>query len=358
MRTSGTSHLFKAVGLPTICRNIGLYQVRIRSHPDGVQNMTNRTKWALAIVALWMLIGNWQVAAQSGGKKYRRAKLPKFSSQEASRIFFDDVFSTLVGQRPSADSDGQKVVPSTVSSPDATPDATAGGGMAWSKIVSATTIEDVIKTLKLGLDKLFTTPSAFAGRGYKPARQSFTLLAMLFAVVDQYDGDVRWKSQAPVARDMFARTAANLKAGGSIQVYNEAKQRKLDLDDIVRGSRLEGEAEEDKTWDTIVDRTPLMQLLETRFETNLKQWTNSKSEFNKDLEKVQREAEMVVVIAEVLMAEDMDDAGDDEYREFAQLLKDGGQKVVQAVKSDDVDLAAKGVTDISRSCVDCHDFYR
>jgi hypothetical protein len=320
--------------------------------------MNFRVKYALATAAILVLVHSWPAAAQTSGTKYRRAKLPKFSSQASSKIFFDDVFSTLVGNRPSTSPTQQNPRRPLVPAPDNAPEETTGEGSAWSKFVSATTIEDEIKTLKLDLDKLITTPSAFAGRGYKPARRSFSLLAMLFAIIDQYDGEVRWKSQAPVARDMFARTAANLKAGGSIQVYNEVKQRKLDLDDIVRGSRLEGNAEDDKTWDTIVDRSPLMQLLESRFESNLKQSTNSKSEFSKNLEKVRHEAELVVAIAEVLMAEDMHDAGDDEYREFAQLLKTGGQKVVQAVKGQDAELASKGVSDISRSCVDCHDLYR
>ncbi len=321
--------------------------------------MSNRFKWVLVVVAAGMLIGSWQAVAQTSKKKpYRRAKLPEFSKQEKNRVFFDDVFSILVGNRPTASSGRQDPGRPVAPTPDSPPDAGPTDGVLWSKMISATTLEDEIKTLKLDLDKLITTPSAFAGRGYKPARQSFSLLAMLFAIIDQYDGDVRWKSNAAVARDMFSRTAANLKAGGSIQVYNEAKQRKLDLDDLVRGSRLQGSGEEDKSWESIVDRSPLMQLLESRFETNLKQWTNSKSEFNKQTESVRHEAELVVAIAEVLMAEEMDDAADDEYREFAELLKDGGQSVVQAVKSQDETLAVKGVTDISRSCVDCHDNYR
>jgi hypothetical protein len=321
--------------------------------------MGNRFKWVLVVVAAGMLIGSWQAVAQTSKKKtYRRARLPDFSSQEKNRVFFEDVFSILVGKRPSASSGRQDPGRPVIPPPESPPDAEPADGVLWSKLISATTLEDEIKTLKLELDKLITTPSAFAGRGYKPARQSFSLLAMLFAIIEQYDSDVRWKDDAAAARDMFARTAANLKAGGSIQVYNEAKQRKLDLDDLVRGSRLQRSGEEDKSWESIVDRVPLMQLLESRFEPNLKQWTNSKSEFNKQIETVRREAELVVAIAEVLMAEEMDDAADDEYRKFAQLLKDGGQAVVQAVKSQDETLAEKGVSDISRSCVDCHDSYR
>ena len=321
--------------------------------------MNCRLVHALAIIAAALLSGTGRAAAQSGEKEYRRAKLPKFSKQETSQVFFEDVFSTLVGKRPTAGSGRQDPgMPVTPAGGAPSGDRQTAGQFEWSKIISATTIEDEIKLLKLELDKLITTPTAFAGLGHKPARQSFSLLAMLFAIIEQYDGDVRWKSQAPAARDMFSRTASNLKAGGSIQVYNEAKQRNLDLGDLVRGSRLEDSSEEERTWDAIVDRTPLMQLLESRIETNLKQWTNSNSEFNKDPEKVRREAELVAAIGQVLMDENMEDAADEEYRQFAQLLRDGAQQVVQAVQAKDAELAGNGVSDIGRSCVDCHDSYR
>ena len=50
--------------------------------------------------------------------------------------------------------------------------------------------------------------------------------------------------------------------------------------------------------------------------------------------------------------------GEQEYRQFAQLLRDGAQQVVQAVQAKDAELAGNGVSDIGRSCVDCHDSYR
>ena len=131
----------------------------------------------------------------------------------------------------------------------------------------------------MNVDKTVTTPSSFAGSGHSVAQRDFTLLSVLFAIIDQYDGDVRWKDSAAFAHDKFSHTAANLKAGGSIQVYNESKKRKQDLDDLVRGSRLLGNASEEAPWNTLADRSPLMELLEDRLESNLKKWVNSSSEF-------------------------------------------------------------------------------
>ncbi len=63
--------------------------------------MNDRFTWVLLLAAVGVLSGTWQVDAQTSKKKtFRRAKLPEFTGQEASRVFFDDVFSKLDGSAP------------------------------------------------------------------------------------------------------------------------------------------------------------------------------------------------------------------------------------------------------------------
>ncbi len=293
-----------------------------------------------------------------------RARTPKFDSSDVSRVFFDDLFARLVGQRPPSVR-GNTTAKASSKGPSGSPipsgSTPAAGGADthnWSERISAATLEDEVKSLKTNVDKTVTTPSSFAGRGHKDARLDFTLLATLFAVIDQFDGDVRWKDSAALARDVMARTAANLKAGGSIQVYNESKKRKQDLDDLVRGSRLQGTGSDEMVWSDIADRSPLMQLLESRFESNLKSWTSNGTELRTHSDDIVHEAELTAMIGAVLLREGMDDADDDEYRPFAEMLARGGTRLVQAAKAQDEEAARKAMASISRSCVDCHDNYR
>src|SRR5690606_11712664 len=127
-------------------------------------------------------------------------------------------------------------------------------------IVSATTVEDMVKGHKLQVDQNVTTPTDFAGKGYKVASRDFSILAMLFAIAGEYDCDVRWKKDAPAARDVFARTAANAKVG-TPQVYQEAKLRKEELADLLNGSSPYGgkESEVAAPWKDVCGRSPLMQ---------------------------------------------------------------------------------------------------
>ncbi len=212
------------------------------------------------LIALSLVTTLSLIASGQGRKLANRAKLPTFDSAKTDRIFFSDVFARLEGERPA--NPNASVVQAPVGGTPAGGDTAEGQSYAWSKIISGASIEDEVKAIKLATDKNITTPQDFAGRGYKEVRRDFSVLAMLFAIVNEYDGDVRFKRDAAAARDVFARTASNAKAGNN-NVYNESKKRKDELQDLLNGAVLAEKVEaEDNDWTKIADRSPLMQRLE------------------------------------------------------------------------------------------------
>lgn len=290
-------------------------------------------------------------------KSYRRAVPPKFDPQRVERTFFDDVFSRTVGERPkvaAAASAPTDPAPAPAVTNTGTPPSAKPGGST--KPISATTLEDEVKSLKLDIDRIVTTPASFAGSGHKEARVRFALLALLFETIAAQGDEVRWKNDAAAASTAFARVAANLKAGGSTQVYNEAKKRKQDLADLVSGARFPDSPATGELQP--VDRVPLMQLLEQRFEANLKSWTASDAEFKSHVEQVVHEAELTALIGRVLARPGSEDADDADYQKFAQVLEQGAVAAVAAARQQDPEAARQAVTDISRSCTDCHENYR
>lgn len=314
---------------------------------------------ALVIGVPW---GAW--AQNKAPKAVKRAAAPKFSATDLKGVYFEDIFDgkVLVGERPAnlgvAAAPGGTPKSGGSGAPAAADASTAGAGSGWSKIIAASTIEDEVKSIKQLVDKTVTTPTEFAGKGYKEARRNFMMLAMLFAITGDYDGEVRWKAVAPSARELFARTAANAKVG-TTQVYNEAKLRKADLEDLLSGSlSSKSNAESKVAWGAVCDRSPLMQRLELGLEPRLQQWTASKSEFNGKKEEILREAQMFAAMGHVLMQEGMSDAEDTEYRAFCEMLKKAGLDVADAVKLGNDEQARQAVGKISKSCADCHDKYR
>jgi cytochrome c556 len=320
----------------------------------------------LILVAL--LLGGSAVFAQSRAK---RAKLPEFTPAATQGVFFENVFEQgLQGPRP-ANLGQYPAVASNPGVPAKTPLPANGPGNAgsdgssgtaglysWTKIISSTTIEDEIKALKSATDQTVTTPTKFAGGDYRAVRRDFSVLAMLFAIIAEYDGDVRWKDSAPAARDLFARTAANAKVGTS-QVYNEAKQRRDQLGDLLNGSKIEGPGSEPKAaWGAVADRAPLMQKLELAFQGKVLPGTSNPAAFKENKSELKQHAEIIAAVAEVLKQEGMEDAGDSDYEGHSEKMKAAALEIVEAVANDNQEAAGKAAGQIGQACSQCHESYR
>lgn len=289
----------------------------------------------------------------------KRVRPPKFDPAKVSEYFFEDVFSKVVGERP-AKGDRPPAVANAASTP--TPNSPNGSALPtgeWAKLISPTTIEDEIKAIKLEVAKNITTPSEFAGRGHKAIRREFSVLAMLFAIITEYEGEVRFKRDAAAARNAFARTANNTKAGGNSNVFGEAKARKADLDELLNGASIAASGPGDTPdWATIIDRAPLMQRLETAYQTRLTPALSNQGEFSKSAETVLHEAELIAAMAAVLTKPGMSDSEDETYAGFANSMKEGASELTAAVKQSNYEQARTAAGKIDKACSQCHESYR
>jgi len=296
-------------------------------------------------------------------RKPQRAQRPQFTGKEFAGTFFPDVSSVLQGTRPEPGASGNAAstavaangsgMANAASSTGATPTA---GGDGWAKLISAATIEDTVKNSKLRLDQLVSSQTKFAG-GYVDARREFSLQALMFAIIEQYPGDVRWKKSAPLARETLARMAANAKVS-SPQAFKEAKQRVQDLGDMLNGTALEGAASAELSWGNVIDRVPLMQLLEWAQQENINNFVASKENFDQHKEELQRYAELVAALGKASTMTDMPDATDAEYKAFAQQMIDQAGQVVTAVQTNNPDAARQAAGQVGQACAKCHDGYR
>ncbi|MCA9138256.1 MAG: cytochrome c [Planctomycetales bacterium] len=288
----------------------------------------------------------------------KRAPAPKFSANSTKGIFFDSVKDAVRGERPTLQS-LRKKTPVQVATTDATPgggEAVTGSG-PWDKMITATSIEDEIKRVKLHYDSVVTQPGAFKSGGYEDARRDLMVMSSLFAIISEYGGDVRWKKDAAVARDLFGRTAFNCNAG-STQVFNEASARKDDLQDLISGTGLrEGKAQESNDWASIADRTPLMEYADVLKE-QLRRATSSADDVKAEPNDVRRPAELIAVLGKILVQEGMDEADDADYVAFSEKMTKASRSVITALERDDYDAIGKAVGAVTQSCDDCHGTYR
>lgn len=286
----------------------------------------------------------------------KRVKFPEFKDESRIKtIFFSKALDKLLGIRQI------NTVPMGGGNADGGgPEPTAGGGMTgnWAALISAPTIEDEVKAIKLAVDNGVDKPSQFSGGGYQNARYQFSVAAAMFGIIAEFDGDVRWKSQSLGIRDVFSRTAGNCKVG-STQAYNEAKLRKADLQDLLGGATVAAKANaEDFNWSRVADRAPLMQRLEVAVDERLSPMTSSADEFESNKETILHEAEIVAAISHILTRPQMEDGDDEDYAGYANKMKSGALDLLDAIKLNDSDRAASAVGVMTQSCTECHELYR
>lgn len=229
----------------------------------------------------------------------------------------------------------------------------------WSDIVSATMLENEIKSRLADLNPLLVNQEKFVVEGYREARHHFNELAVLFAVISNYEKDVRWKEEAGAMARQLGRTAQNCKVG-TPPVFFQSKASRDTLLLLVRGKDVQfpkahiGPIE---NWGAIYDRAPMMGRMNAAFE-QAKKKVADKKQFADHHDEIVRKGEVVGLVAMLIRQQGSEDSGDQEYRDYATRLSMSAKKFVAAANAKDRPAAVRAVGLIGTSCARCHDEYK
>jgi len=270
-------------------------------------------------------------------------------------LFFRDVYAeAIVGERPDAVAlaEGAKIKSSEV--------ATAGANTSdssWSQLVDAASIEDEVKSQQQKVSQLVTTPVVFQTK-YDEVNQSFEILSVLFSVISQYDGDIRWSEHAPAAQVLFQKAAVSSRTGAAAG-FRYCKTRKEDLQELVRGGSIVATDPPPETidWGAAADRTRLMVRLEEANE-NLKKFTANEGAFKNSVGEINHEANMIALMARVIILDGMPEAEEDDYVAYGHTMRDAAVELKSSVKLGDFNRASTATNLIGQSCADCHADWR
>lgn len=314
----------------------------------------------VAVVSLALCVcSGWDALAREGRgrpQEIRRAKPPAAEwDKSTAKTFLDDAFGELEGARPDfavarkAGGGGQTAI-------GAAPDA--GGGFKWSALVSEETLTDEIKDMKRAVAEAVASGSDFKGGGYDRARDAFSTTALAFGIIAAFDKDIRWKKDAEAIRDLFARVGFNCKVGNE-QSFNEAKLRAADLESLLDGTvpSARADREEDFRWSQVAGRPPLMSRLDTA-DAAIAAAVASKGDFDKAVERLLHDAEIVAVIGEVIQKADYEYFDDDTYRGYASAMRDAALQLRTAVQEKNYEAARAAAGSLKKSCDTCHGDYR
>jgi hypothetical protein len=290
--------------------------------------------------------------AEQAAKAHRRAQPPQRNTLPS--LFFEDAFrDALVGDRPRHLGRGNRAA-----SPNPTTVTPADQVHTWSNVIARESLEGEVKAIHIELAAQGLTPGKFREGGNEMVGRSFSLLATLFAVIAEYDGEVRWKAEAPRARDLFARAAANSQVS-SPQAFHEAQQRLSDLRQLVLGGWPAADgASRTADWAAVGDRALLMHRLRISDEERLPASMVSVPEFRRRRDVLLHEAQIVGLIAEVLTRDGMPDAEEADYANLSRQLRRSALDMAGAVNREDHGAARRATAAVNQSCNDCHERYR
>lgn len=303
----------------------------------------------------FLLIAGSTALAQSEETSQPRAKPPAEWPRDVREVFFDDARQQLVGSRPNYGEMARTPVAGTGASP-----TTTGGdsSYAWSKLADADVIETEIKRQLPALQPLVATPAAFKGGGYQECRNRFIWLATLFSIAGDYDDDVRWKDSAEGLGQLYARAGANCKVGTD-QSFREAQMRVEDLAELVQGGRPDvPAAKPDVGWDQLTDRTPLMKRMEMSLGEGISPKASDKRSLSANSEDIHHEAQLMALMAEVILQPGIDYADEETYRQHGTQLRDASVALSQAVDLESFDAARAAIGNMQKACSNCHDEWR
>ena len=295
---------------------------------------------------------------RSSPQAIRRAKPPTAAwDRNTAKTFHDDAFAELEGERPDFTAAAQRQTVTGSGRADVASASTVGG-FTWSALVSEETLTDEIKDMKSVLVGTVASQSDFKGGGYDKAREAFSAAALAFGVIAAYDQEIRWKKDAETARDLFARVGSNCKVGTD-QSFNESKLRVADLESLLDGiaPTARADREEDFRWSQVAGRPALMSRLESA-DATLAAASASKADFDKAVERVLRDAEIVAVIGEVIQQADYEYFDDDTYRGYASTMRDAALRLRNAAQKKDYETARAALGALKKSCDSCHGDYR
>ena len=233
---------------------------------------------------------------------------------------------------------------------------------AWSKLISADALQDEIKSYQAPVKNDVKSASDFKGNLFKHARDDFSMLALAFAVILEYDGDVRWKSPGgwPPATCRSAGPASTAKWPPD-QSFNEAKSRADEPGrpwSAATRFKLPPAPIRKSLWaKAVANRPPLMHRLEAA-QNRLGPWTSNPNDFAKNLEQIDHEAQIVAIIAEAIQRDGYEFTDDNSYKGFAREMQKQALAVSAGARSKNADQARMAVGGIGKACSNCHGGFR
>jgi hypothetical protein len=286
---------------------------------------------------------------------------PRTFDKSVADAFFKDVRKEVGPGQPgnavAAAATGSSPSAGGTTSPGTTPSVPEAGSSIWTRMIAAETLENEIKSGMNLVAETVQSPTKF-NTSHNTTRRVYSVLAVAFAVIADYGGEVRFKDKAAGMRDALAKAGFNCKVA-STGAFNEAKLRFQDLQELVRGGNVAVESGEAKVkFADIANRPPLMQRMEEAALKNLQPLSADSAQFKANKDKILHEAQILAILAKAIQDDGYDSSADEAYQTYARTVEKHALEIAEAIQLESFDKARAALGNITKTCDACHADYR
>jgi|GEM_PF-6818709 len=292
---------------------------------------------------------------------------PKFGP-EIKDIFFPDARKKLGQGNPPGGAigaggstltkgGGKTSTPTPTPTPTPEPETpVAATGGTWGDWLGSEVLEGEIKTQATAFTNDTKQAGPFKASLYKKVQVEATVLTVMFGVIAQFEGQVRWKDKAAGLRDELAKVAGQCKTGDQ---YAAVKLQAASLGELIQGSPIDvAPGKAGSKWSEIAEFTAVMKRMDLADKEKLKPLVSSEADFKANKDQILHEATVMAILAEVITDKGYDSAAEDEYQKWAKAMKAHAIDIVDACKQDQYEKARTATAGIFKACADCHSAYR
>lgn len=236
-----------------------------------------------------------------------------------------------------------------------TPTAT-GGALAWTELMPTENLQAEVKKTQNRLKAALQSQGTYNGN-YKEIVVDGAVIAALAGIAIEHGGDMNWKKNAPVIREVGYELSQAAAALGKDN-YEKSKAAYEKLESIFSGSVPADAptAAPTRPFHEIADRGGLMKRIE-RARNHLRDNINTEAKLKADTEGIVHETLLISGFGKIIALEGYSSADEEEYQKFAEALISGAKEATDAAKDQSFQKFTDAMNKVNKSCDQCHADY-
>lgn len=241
---------------------------------------------------------------------------------------------------------------------DPMPMAGGGGGDDWGKLIPADVVAAEVKDAQNRMTQALNSVASY-NQEHLSLPPYIHTLAVMGHIATMHPGDIRWKENAGLIRDLAAKIVNQGTPMQGPRGKKAMEEHFFPLTDVFAGSPPAGlEPATEVLFSDLAEMGELMKRIDIGFNKRVVIEINSEEALTSKKDLARHEGAILAAIGKVIVQEGYGYAEDDVFKGHAKGMVDGGVAMVEAAEAGDFAKYDQAKTMVTKACTDCHRTYR